>query len=296
MSALKEEALGHAEAFERLANSLDRRRQHRALLEWIASLPPEVAGRAPVRMARSHSLAFLGEWQALAGDLEHVRWPGYEHLRRALRARALRALEARGQGWKAEWQEARREALAGPRNLRELARFMAGWDGWTVEWCELLWNAASGHPAEAVPALATLEGHYRGTREARGLRRVAERLLALDPQNPNFLNNWAYYSLVLGVETQRAHQMAERLHREHPGHPNIASTRALSLLLQDRAAEALPLVESIARPERVPALGALTVAVLRAAGRTGEAADLSRRVDVRALLPEEQAWLGAGPR
>ena len=61
------------------------------------------------------------------------------------------------------------------------------------------------------------------------LRRLADKLLADDPQNAALMNNSAILSLLLSSRVEKATRLAREAHEAQPANPDFASTYAFAL-------------------------------------------------------------------
>jgi tetratricopeptide (TPR) repeat protein len=282
-------ALGRVAAWLRKYDTSDR------IEKWAAET--EALRKDPVtaQMIRAETFAAREEWEKLETLLADIKWPGLEFLRDALLARAARGRQDAVGASKA-WRSAVQAAIADPKSTRMLAETAATWRGWEADREELLWRAAVEGPQFQAWALTELWQEVNKRRDTRQLRRISEEMCRAFPESVPAKNNFAFYSLLLGDSTQRAHQIAEELYAAHPDHPAITSTYALSLLNRDRAGEALAALEKLPPPARHKDGGGVYYALaLARTGKVEQARAIAATIPFETLLPEERALLSAIP-
>lgn len=190
------------------------------------------------------NLRRTGELDALLnGPLLNNIKPLQMAVRERMRRAALPA-GARDDVGAARWKAALAAAGRNDAMLAILTRMAFTW-GWMDDYAQSLWATADAVPASAPDMLENLFQYYVRERDARGVHRVLSRQLALQPDNPNLQNNFAFLSFLLGVETGRAQKMAADLCAAHPGAPLYLSTRAFGMLKAGRPAQGLELFKGL---------------------------------------------------
>jgi predicted Zn-dependent protease len=155
-----------------------------------------------------------------------------------------------------------------------------------------LWRASDRGPEFAVWALPELQRRATASRNTLELLRVAKAMARFEPNSDPVRNNIAFYSLLLNVGASQAWQNAEALYAKYPADPAIVSTYALSLLLRNRAAEALACLEKLPEAARQSAQIAPYYALaLAGTGDSKRATEVLSRNRREPLLPEEEALL-----
>ncbi len=258
---------------------------------WIAG--HEALRRDPltVELIRAETFAAQREWQKLEALLVDAKWGNLDFLRLALHARA-----ARGQGRELAFTKSWHAAITAAMDYADAPRMLADavrtWPECGEELEELLWRASKKGLQNAAWALSELSQRALARKDTRLLRRVSEAMVEGFPENRMAMNNWVFYSLLLGLLPDSAHRRAEELYLANPGVGAIASTFALSLLRQGRAVEALEVLERL--PPAV--LQSAAYAPYHALALLG--ANLPEKARARAtqvvaadLLPEEVALL-----
>jgi predicted Zn-dependent protease len=278
------------EQVQALASWMAAEGQLEAATRWLSGLPADLQSQQRVSMALADLHVARADWAALQRLTESASWGDADFLRHALRARACReqnqAMSATG-----AWLEALRAAGGNDKMLSLLARTVSGW-GWTREEAELLWLLVERHPGEhwAVPALSAL---YTRTGDTRGLNRLSAALLERNPDDVAARNNFAVTSLLLGLQGERAHELAREVYLKYPSNELCASTYAYSLFVQGKREDALKAFAAIP-PAALEQPGvALYYGLILG---TNAPAESARYLDLAAkgsLLPEEKALLGA---
>lgn len=128
----------------------------------------------------------------------------------------------------------------------------------------------------------------------RGLHKIYSTLLSFDSADVAEKNNVAALSLLLNIQTNRAHQMAREVYQKNPSNDVFASTYAYSLQLQGRTAEALKIAGSISEKHlESPSLAVYYALLLVAAEQPDKAKKYLSIAETGKLLPEERAMLVA---
>lgn len=210
-----------------------------------------------------------------------------EFLRLAMLARANR--EQRQEfAAQAGWRLAVRAASERPEPLTALARMARKW-GWEKEEEELLWVIAQRFPAERW-ALQALNRRYLASGNTRGVQKVYSTLLSYDANDVAAKNNFAATSLLLNLQTNKAHEMARQAYARVPDNEAFASTYAYSLHLQGKTKDGLKVLESL-KPAQLeqPAVAVYYGVLIVANGDSGKAKKYLELAAKGQLLPEEKA-------
>lgn len=255
---------------------------------WAETWPPARRLEPPIPLAMANLYAKLGEWRVLSIYLSRQTWLSTDFLRLAFLARAQREL-GHDAASLTQWKAAQQAAIHNPVQQAVLMRLAESW-AWHEETEKLLWEMADG---DLTPrwALHRLFQHYRARGDTRGLRRVSERLLRLEPADRVMRNNAAMFAMLLHGEDARAFATAEELAAAAPTNAAFVATQALALHLQRRDADAVRLLQTL-DPQ---ALDAPSVAAYYGLVLAGTNPALARQYLVRAerarLLPEERALI-----
>jgi hypothetical protein len=191
----------------------------------------------------------------------------------------------------AEWRLAGRAASANARHLALLARMAITWS-WPRERDEVLWMIVQRFPAERW-AVQALNESYLKSGDTLGLRKLNSELLTRNPDDAAAMNNFAALSLLLNLETDRAHALARGAYLRRTNNAAFASTYAYSLYLLGRGDEGRAVLESLAPAQ----LEQPTIALYYGALQSTNAPDKAKRslalAETGTLLPEEKALLQA---
>jgi Tfp pilus assembly protein PilF len=261
---------------------------------WLAGLPAKMQTNAPVALARADCFMAQKDWAGLQAHLQDANWAELDCLRLAMLARAGRE-QRQDFTAQTQWRLAVRAALERPKQLAALARLAGQWH-WAREQEETLWLIADRFPAErwALPSLARF---YLAEGNTRGLLKVYTRQVDYDAKDAAARNNLATLSLLLNVQTNRAHALAREVWRQAPGNAAFASTYAWSLHLQGRTAEGLKVLESL-KPDRleIPTVALYYGAMQAAAHDSSKARKYLDLAATGKLLPEEKTLLEEAKR
>lgn len=224
------------EQVQSLASWLIATGQIQPALDWLASLPAELQSKQRVSMALADLHQARGDWPSLQKLTESASWGDADFLRHAMLARACRE-QHQSISADSAWLAAVRATAGNPKAIAALARMASTW-GWQHEEEDLLWTLVERHPGERR-APGTLKETLTKAGDTRGLNRLASVLVNQNPNNFVAKNDLAGTSLLLGVQTARAHELAREVFSKFPSNEITASTYAFSLYLQGKSPEAL---------------------------------------------------------
>jgi tetratricopeptide (TPR) repeat protein len=266
----------------------------RAALEWATVREPKLGRMPELRQAIAGCHLALADWATVLKLTADGPWPQGEYVRHAYRAKAMRATGELHFA-RTEWNLATTAAQDRTEAIKWLSKIAAGSE-WSQETEQTLWAAVDNVP-DPTWAVNQLGRRFHEQRDTENLRRLATRSMNADPKNENLRNDFAFLSMLVGKDTERALIMAHELYKKHPTNAAYASTCALALHLSKRSPEALEILEKLPAAERAkPEIAAHYGVVLAANGRLDEAQkylDLGR---LAPLLPEETALLDKAAR
>ncbi len=255
-------------------------------IQFAGNISAETLGKWPVPMAVAEAHAQEKNWAQLERLTSAGSWGGFDFLRHAFLARALRGTEKE----LAAEQElaAAQKAAANPQALALLAQTVADW-GWQEEAIEMLWTLSRA-PEMQFQALQTLYQHYAKREDTPGLYRTLTKFAELRPEDRALANNLAQISMLLGVDLERARKVAADLVAKEPGNGGFVSTYAFGLLTRGDLKAALAAMNRLSDAQlQEPAVATYYGLILAAAGEKEKARAFLRRSDAAALLPEERA-------
>lgn len=263
-------------------------------IAWARTLPDDVAHALPLSIAISESLARTGDWNGLRQLLEGVTWREFEPLRLAIISRTSKET-GNELGAQFQWRAAVRLAVNQPDLLTALTRFATGW-GWRIEAEQILWELAN-RPMPPRHVLETLYRYYRTQRDTKGLLRITQRIVQLDPTDTVALNNLALFSLLLNTDLDEALKIARDGHTAFPDHPGFSSTYAFALHRRGRTAEGLKVLEALSPAAlREPSTAVYYGILLAASGDKARAREYLDLGIAAPLLPPEETLVAAARR
>ncbi len=271
-----------------------------ALLSWMTrnhmsddaiafanSLPPGTTTKWPVAPALAENYAQTKNWTQLEKLTRSGDWLGYNPLRRAYLARALRGQDKQ-LAFEQELAAAQKEAAANPQMLSTLTQTIADW-GWKNEAIEMLWTLTK-NPEKKLPALQALYEHYTKAADTTGVYRTLTKFAEIRPDDAALKNNLAQISLLLGTDVEYARKLAADLRAKEPNNAAYVSTYAFALLSKGDSKEALKVMEGLSEEQlRDPSVATYYGLVLAAAGQKEKARGFLDRSKEASLLPEEKA-------
>lgn len=287
LARLKKEVASKAVDVSALVSWMIRSGLSAEALEFTGGLPAETTKQWPVPLGVAEAFAQLKEWAQLETRTRDAAWGGFDFLRRAYLARALRGQERRSAADQ-ELAAAQKEAAAHPQTLSTLLETIAEW-GWQKEAVEMLWVLMK-HPEARLQALQTLYAFYGRSGDTTGMYRTLTRFAEAAPEDPVVQNNLAQVSLLLGADLERARRFAAELASGTPSNAAYVSTYAFSLYSKGDVAAALAAMDGLSEEQRIaPSVAAYYGIFLAAAGQKEKARDYLRRSGEAMLLPEEKA-------
>jgi cytochrome c-type biogenesis protein CcmH/NrfG len=260
-------------------------------LDFMKDLSPEIRDKWPIPRAMADVYVRLGDWKTLEKKVDSANWPDFDFLRDAYLARAFREQDNAAAAER-EWSIALKQASAaktvdGPMIL---LRTLKDWH-WESESLDLLW-AMTKNPEKEGDAMAALYQYYADKGDTADLYRVVQRRCESRPDDDKAQNNRAQLALLLDVDTERAHETAERLYQKEPGNSIYAATYSFSLYRLGKYQKAIQVMSKL-KPEELnrPEIAAYYAIFLAAAGDKQKAAEYLNHANGASLLPEEKALL-----
>ena len=257
-------------------------------LKWIESLPPAIRSEQPVPVAEADCHVGKKDWSQLESFLNAQKWGDRDFIRAAILSRALK--EQKNQmAADVQWQKAIRFSSDKVETLALLANMAGDWQ-WPEAVEDALWVILEKYPKETWAAQGLSQSYY-SQGNTRGLLKLYSYLIR-DSSDPGAENNFALISLLLGTNTEKAHQMAENVFKKDPKNASFLSTCAYSLHLKNKNAEALKLFEQLSNQElENPSIAAYYGIVLASAGEQEKARKYLKLAERAPTLPEEKTLL-----
>lgn len=253
---------------------------------WLALIAPESRRNASTDMQLADSLYATADWNGLRRLLRMGQWGAEDYLRAALLARVDQHDGDLGHRQQ-EWRQALAVADRQPERLKNLRALATEWK-WGPERLETL-NLLFERNASDRNLLAELLQHYREARRTPEQWRVLGLYVANSGEITDETVVHAYYSLLLDANLARAHVVARSGFEAAPGDTLRRMVYVFSLWKQRRAAEALPLLDSL---KAGAATDHLSIPLLRATiltqlGNTDAARASLTGFNPASALPEE---------
>jgi thioredoxin-like negative regulator of GroEL len=258
-------------------------------LLWLQTLPDPLRTEQPVPLAIAEVYAAKARWPELDGLLRKQNWGTHDFLRLAMLARALRA-EGEKEAAEVNWHKAVRLASEHAEPLSMLSQMADAW-GWKSEAEEVLWLVANRFPDQRW-ALQSLYHFYLAKDDTRRMRDVYAAIVKQNPADAVAKNNLAAVSFLLNSDIDRAHRLAEEIHKKDPKDSNFTSTYAYSLHLRGKTRDGLKLLQALGEPElQKPSIALYYGLMLMAEGDAANARKYLALAAKARLLPEERELL-----
>ncbi len=265
--------------------------------EWMSRIAPAVAGIPDVLAQRALALASVNEWEGVLALVEApgYDWGTYDFLRSALRARAFVSPSKIVQG-DAQWSKAVTLALRIKGAPEKLARLALSW-GWVERRRDLLWRMVAANHPQTPAVLAALFAELEQARDASGLQRVFSEMLSRNIGGSMTETNFAFYSLLLNKNIDRADQVAQTLFKRQPLDARFAATYAYACFVKGRNLEGLAALAPLPAAERNAVAVQYPLGLLQvAAGQGAEGAVTLSAIRGQVLFPEQTAMIDAALR
>ena len=257
---------------------------------WIDRLPPALTHTPPVLVVAAEALRLSSEWVKLSAWVNEANWSGdVEFLRLLYGLQASRQLgeTSRAEEW---WRTLQGKAQSNGVQALFAADTLYAW-GWKDDSLKLLWLAAD-QPQVTFEALGTLARHYQVQRDAEGQYQAFRRLHSLRAKDAGIANNFACFAALTGKDLPEAEEMARKNFGRDAHNLVYRSTLALVLLAENRATDALTLLEPVAHDwHKSPALALPYGLALAATGRQDKASPVLKSLDPATLTTREVAMI-----
>ena len=286
LAKLKERAMKEPRNAVSLVNWLINHRRGDDAVKWLEERFQLRSAPVSLQMAHADALLAQGKWSEIESKLRDERWSENDYLRLAAIARSLRERQepAFARAWSQAVESTREDEVGGFR----LGMLVLSW-GWKGESTDLLWRVAETAPQWRSQALWILWQISRADRNAAGLLRVASNQHKDEPRDIRYKNNYAFYSLLLNIDIQRAVELAQECWHEAPAQPNVAATYAFALYRVSKYQEGVQVLDKLPAGELDrPNIALYYALVLSAVGQTNKASHylaLARKSD--RFLPQE---------
>jgi tetratricopeptide (TPR) repeat protein len=286
LEALKAESTNNpARAYE-VAKWLLLQTKTKEALAWVQSLPPVTRTNLPVPLVEADIQITLQNWSDMVTNLATQSWGELECSRMACLSRAYRE-QGMAASAKTAWLGALRATDQRGSLLTQLLAITGRWN-WRAEQEDVLWAIVDRFPKEQWATQALSERLYNEGRTSLLLtlfRQAAEK----DRTNLMTLNNLAVTALLLERWDQKPHELAREVYMKEGTNAAYVSTYAYSLLVQQKPAEALKIIEQLQPAQlRNPGTAAYYGIILSGAGQAEKAKQYLELASKARLLPEEQ--------
>ncbi|MEO0452649.1 MAG: CDC27 family protein [Verrucomicrobiota bacterium] len=257
-------------------------------LSWMKDLPEEVQETIYPKISEVQFLVALDQMELAMDKLEAGGpWGKNELIRQALLA-WVEKLGGDPLASKQRWDRILKR-IGREREVQViLMAAMKTWADWSEETAELLWDIYENEVYADI-ALASLKDLYETLSDPHGLMRLSRELMHDRPDQLRYELDFIYLSLLLEIQTQRAHERAAELYQKQPKQLAIAVNYALSQYRQEEPEAALVVLDSLETGWQSNALIQFYRAVfLAASGRKAEAAALYSGAYAQTLMEQEQ--------
>lgn len=290
LGTLKAQASTNVLSAALLAQWMNEHQQALQAREWIGSLPANIRTTPPLPLIVTAGYVAANDWHGLETWLTDQRWNDDEYLRFAWLARAVREQQNRTEMADVYWQRAKSAAEARIETLSVLTQLAASWN-WNSETVELLRSVTRRDPNQTW-AWDALRQRLAAAGDTAGLHEVVATLFARNTNSVMLKNDLTMLDLLLNQNTDRAFRFAKELYEQQTNNAVVVSTYALALYRQNKAGEALAVMQSL--PDQVlirPDIAVYYSLLLAANGHRDSAAPYQAAALQAPMLPEEKRLL-----
>jgi tetratricopeptide (TPR) repeat protein len=261
-------------------------RQPGAALAWMKTLPSTTRTNLPVPMIEADCYMAAKDWTSLQTNLVAQNWADLDCLRRTCLAIAYRELGLAASA-KTEWLAAMKGAGGHRELLVQLLATARVWN-WPQEQEDVLWAIVNRFPKDQLAAQALTSRLYSAGK-TRSLLTLFNLQWQNNRTNLSFMNNLALTAILLEAWEKKPHELAREVYQKGSTNSAFVSTYAYSLLAQQKAGEALRILEQLS-PQQLadPAIAGYYGLVLQANGQREKAKKYLDLTAKATLLPEEQ--------
>lgn len=286
LAAMQEQAVARPDDVVQIMEFLLAQAQYEAIRTWYPVLPEKSRQEERSRFVTAQACQALRDWAGMEKLLRGPRWQKQEPLRLGLLAYAYR-MAGRTMEFSETWRMAVGATGQDARQVLTLLRNIEQWK-WEGERYDLLWKLFNLMPTMAGVQDLLVAHEYRNGNTV-NLNKIYARAIEAAPGDENARNNFAYTSLLLGTNENRARQLAHELNLKHPENSSYLTTYTLALHKQGLSREALALVEKSGTSGRTAPATMLHEAIYAAAvGQPDRAGRLLTELESAKLLPEER--------
>lgn len=285
LTALQGQATNRSQVFE-LGNWQETRISPAEALNWLVSQPATNISTPPVAVLVSECRVAVNDWTGLQTSLTNQNWADLEFLRHAFAMRACRGLGLDAAA-KAEWDQTLQAANGQKQSLGMLLRVAGQWN-WDNEVEEILWAVVNRYPEDTL-AYRALSQRLLEAGRTRPLLTLLSQQAKRFPEDLSIKNNIASLALLLEADEFKPNDLAREPYSRVPTNASYASTYAYSLLLQQKPAEALKVMQQL-KPQQLddPTIAGYYGVILKATGETNKANIYLQWAFKGKLLPEER--------
>lgn len=256
-------------------------------LHWLTSLPDHVQTNLPVPIVKTDCQIAMKDWPAILAEVKSEDWGGANYYKFALQSLAERSLSQKAAA-DASWNNALELSSRSLDRLSRLAEVTGVW-GWSAEKIDVLSEIVGEFPEESW-ALDQLSSELYAQGKTSEMESLFFKAYSRDPSNPRIENNLANLYLLQKTELPKAFAMAQDAYNSSTNNPFFVSTYAYALLLQDKKADALNVVNGLKTEYlKIPSVAVYYGIVQAESGRKEIARDALKRAEAGNLLPEERA-------
>jgi len=251
---------------------------------WLQLLP-HLLPHAVASMAQANELYAKRDMEGLERVLRSNSWPGENHVRLALLAYAERG-KGDEVGARETWIASLAEAGYGIAQMQDLADLSAQWK-WKKERFEAL-DRIFEHQPEDQQMFGELRDYYRSNGRTQDLVRTLDAYVTYHPSDDRALGDFAYYSMLCGINLARAYVAAKNGYDLAPENADRRLIYAFALWKQKRTNEAWQMLQgSPGSADSVVPQQLLRGAVLADMGRRSDALVQLGEYNPQNPLPEE---------
>jgi len=215
--------------------------------EWIKNLPDELLNNEVLSPKIAQVYYLTQDWAALTEAIKDADWKDKDFGRNLLLGLASRA-QGDEYAFRDYWEQALLQTNQDPDVQKMMIQQILRWN-WKAEAIEVMQGLYKQNPQDDE-LYAVLTRYYLNTNKTPDLVRHLQLRLEYKPKDLIAKNNLALISLIKGQNLSSAFAYARANYDADANDPSFTTTWILALVLQDRAPEALELIQQLSQEER----------------------------------------------
>lgn len=256
-------------------------------LSWLNKQEATIKNLPEIKMLTADAYTKIGDWENLESYLKITHFGHLEFIKELMLIHTQQRAEPKI--FLDKYVIYLKEKNPTPSQAALIAQVMQSW-GYSEESNALWWKLAKQTKQTKIQAKALehLRTYYRTQKNTLLSYQVEKLAFDANPSDAVTANNYAYLSLLLGLEIKNAAEITKSNFAKYPKHPISVSMWAFTLYTQGKFAEGLKIIETLSPAEQTSLGISLYYGILLAEnGYTPDAKKILSKVTNGSFFPEE---------